>query len=126
MLSALRRSGAIVPAGWALYNGMWFCVMAGFGGNADMMWLYGGSIALTELFAGAVSMSKFLHPGDVRHYVLPTRGEAGLLGAVALLFAAVAIAFGIWFWPLCAVSLVLAGWAVVRDHLERHRSSAPS
>ena len=71
-------------------------VAAGFGADVIVLSLYGGAVAVIELYAGLIFMSDRRHPaGRPRHYVLPTRGEAGLLGAMGVMLAGLAVTFGV-------------------------------
>ncbi len=110
------RSGAIVPAGWAAFNGALLAILAGFGGSANPLWLYGASVALTEFFAGAVLLSEWRHPAG-RTYQVPARGETALLAGVGLSLVALGVTFGAWFFPMAAVSL----WLSLRFELKDRR-----
>jgi hypothetical protein len=116
--------GALVPAGWAAYNGLWLAILAGLGGSALTLWLYGGAVALTELFAGAVVVSGWRHPVEPRRYRLAARGEAALCGALGVAFGGLGAVFGAWFFPLAAVLLVLAGVFAALEVRDRRRPAA--
>lgn len=117
------RTGALVPAGWAAYNGLGLAILAGFGGHAIELWLYGGGCALTVLFAGALRVSRLRHPGEPGPKPLPTRGDAGLFGALGVTFLGLAVVYGAWFYPLAVVLIVLS-LALVRLDLRNRRGPA--
>jgi peptidoglycan/LPS O-acetylase OafA/YrhL len=119
-----RRSGALVPAGWAAYNGLWLALLAGLGGNATVLWLYGGATAIAELFAGAVVISGWRHPLEPRRHLLARHGEASLLGALGVAFAGLGVVFGAWFYPMAAVLLAFAVSLAAMDVRDRHRPPA--
>lgn len=118
---ALGRYGAVVPAGWAAYNGMWLAVLAGFGGSALVLWLYGGAIALTALFAAAVVASGWRHPVEPRRYRVPGRGEAALSGAAGVAFVGLGVVYGAWFYPIGGVLVAFTAVLAALEVRERHR-----
>lgn len=116
------HSGALVPAGWALYNGMWMAVEGGFDASARTgvgstwpLYLYGGAIAIVFVFAALVTMSRWRHPLEPRTHPFAPRGDAALYGALGAFFGGIAVVWGMWWMPLCGVSLALATWMAVKD-----------
>lgn len=107
------RAGAIVPAGWAAYNGLLLAVLAGFGGNDTAMWVYAGAVALVEAFAAAVVFSRWRHPTIPRQVRLPIRGEASIFGGLGAALAGLGVVFGSWFYPVAAVVLAVAVYLAV-------------
>jgi hypothetical protein len=118
------RAGAIVPAGWATYNGVWLITLSAFGGSAVVLWLYGGAIALTALFAMAVVLSQWRHPLESRRYQVPLRAEASIIGAGGICFVGLGFAFGAWLFPVGGILIVWAALVARLDVADRHRSPA--
>lgn len=116
------RAGALVPAGWGAYNGVWLVVEAGFGAEALPLWLYAAAITLVELAAIAVLLAAFRHPFGTRPYEVPTRGELSLLTAVGVVLVGLGAAYGAWFYPIGSVTLAWAFWLLSRDLVLRRRS----
>lgn len=126
------HSGALVPIGWAGYNAVWLAVEGGMdvsrrgGVGVDWpIWLYSGAIAVTVLFAFFVTMSRWRHPVEPRQRDISLRGDAGLCGALGVLFGGLAVVFGSWWAPFALVMLVMAVWLGVKDASVRHRHPSP-
>ena len=108
--------GAMVPIGWAAYNGMWMGVLAGFGThNAEIVWLYFGSGVIISAFGMAVYVSKLRHPIDPTRHRIPLRSDAGLVGAFGIAFIGLGVVFGAWWYPFATVFIVEALWLVAKD-----------
>jgi len=128
------HSGAIVPVGWGFYNAVWLFVETGFDGvrKADIgttwpLYLYAGAVALTMLFAAAITISRWRHPIEPRQHQVSTRGDAAICGAFGIMFGGMASFFGSWWAPFSLVMFVMALWLLIKDASERHRSpSRPS
>lgn len=115
------RTGALVPALWALYNGMWLLLLAIFGGSAVILWLYGGAMAIVEGIAAMMVVSGWRHPLAERSYQVPARGEVGILAASGCLLVGLGFVFGSWFFPLGGVTLFLAVIQIGKDIRTRRR-----
>lgn len=112
-LKALAHTGralpsASVPALWGLYNGCWLVVLAAMGGSAVDLYLYGGAVALIELFGGWIVLWGRLFPLQEKGTSpIPIRNDLAILGATAVLFAGMAPVFGMWFLPMLGATVVL-------------------
>lgn len=122
------HSGALIPIGWAGYNAVWLAVEGGMDINRKggvgvnwPIWIYSGAIAVTVLFAFFITMSRWRHPVEPRQREVSLRGDAGLCGGLAFLFAGLAVVFGSWWAPFALVMFVMAIWLMVKDASARHR-----
>lgn len=115
--------GAMVPIGWAAYNGMWMGVLAGFGThNAEIVWLYFAAGAIISGFGMAIYVSKLRHPIDPVRHRLPLRSDAGLVGALGIAFIGIGVIFGAWWYPFATIFVVEAIWLAAKDFVNlRHR-----
>lgn len=111
----------MVPAGWAAYNGLLLAVLAGMGGPATALWLYGGSVALMEAFAAAILLSRWRHPLRPERIRMPIRGEVGIFGALGVLFVGFGVVYGSWFYPMAAVLLAVTAYLAVTGLKNRPR-----
>lgn len=116
------HSGALVAIGWACYNALWLTVLAGMGGTARALLIFAGAIAITVLFAFAITVSRWRHPVEPRQHPVSLRGDAGLCGALGVCFGGLAVVFGTWWAPLALVMLVMGVWLAVKDASARHRA----
>lgn len=123
-----RRSGAIIPAGWALMNAAWLWVDTGFEvgrpggvGTTWPLYLASGAVAITILLAGMAAMSGLRHPADRRVLQVSRRGDVGIYAALGVAFGGMAAIFGLWWLPFAIVSVLLALFILVRDARIRSR-----
>lgn len=114
-----KQSGAIVPALWAAYNGMFLAILGGMGGTEIPLLLYGGSITIMEIIGIVIIMARWHSPATGQRYRLPSRGEAGIVGALALTLLALAEALGPWLYPPGGVTLCWAVMIAYKDHQVR-------
>lgn len=109
--------GAMIPVGWAAYNGVWMAVLGGFGThNAEIVWLYVASGAIITSFGLAVFLHKVRHPIDPTLRRLPLRADAGICAAFGIAFIGIGVIFGAWWYPFATIFLVEAIWLVVKDY----------
>ena len=114
--------GAMVPIGWAAYNGMWMAILAGFGThNAEIVWLYVAAGAIISGFGMAMFTSKVRHPIDPTRRRVPLRGDAGIIGAFGIAFVGIGVIFGAWWYPFAGIFGVEAIWLAVKDYLQLRR-----
>ncbi|MGH8981230.1 MAG: hypothetical protein ACRDWE_09460 [Acidimicrobiales bacterium] len=125
------HSGAIVPVGWGIYNAVWLAVETGFDvgrtsgtavGTTWPLYLYGGAVGLTMLFAASITISRWRHPVEPRQRSVSTRGDAAIVAGLGILFGGLAVIFGSWWAPFSLAMFVLAIWLLVKDASARHRS----
>lgn len=123
-----RRSGAIIPAGWALMNAVWLWVAVGFQvvrpggvGTTWPLYLSSGAIAITILVAGCAAISGLRHPADRRVLQVSRRGDMGIYAAMGMGFAGLTVIYGLWWLPFAIVSVLLAMFILVRDARIRAR-----
>ncbi len=90
------------------------------------LYLYAGAVALTMLFAAAISISRWRHPIEPRQRPVSTRGDAAICGALGVMFGGMASFFGAWWAPFSLVMFVMAIWLVIKDASARHRSPSRS
>ncbi|MEU3254856.1 hypothetical protein [Streptomyces sp. NPDC006997] len=108
-----RHQSAVVVAGWALLNAVLLTVLAVYGENTLVYWLWGGVVLLLALTAGLVLVSSRSGPEQHTRYRVPDRGAAAV-PAAAFGFVLVALAFVHGWWllalagPLLAVAAALA------------------
>lgn len=113
----------VVPAGWALYNGVWIGVMGAFGVTALPLWIYSCAVSLTVALAGALTISCVHHKGGAkRRYAITARSDAGLYAALTIAFAGLWVIQGAWWAPLSAVMFVLTLSMTAKDMKVRHRA----
>jgi hypothetical protein len=128
MLGGGRRSGALVPAGWALINAVWLWVQTGFDaggrpavGNSLPLYIYSGSIGITMLLAGFIVLSGWRHTAEARQHALSRRGDIAIYAALGVFFSGMAVVFGAWWVPIGGPLLVLALWLLLREARFRAR-----
>lgn len=126
-----RRSGAIIPAGWALMNTVWLSVDSGFQavrppgvGTTWPLYLSSGAVAITFLLAGCATISGLRHPADRRVLRVSRRGDMGIYAALGVLFSGMTVIFGLWWLPFAIVAVLLACFILVRDARIRARLRA--
>ena len=122
------HSGVLIPIGWAAYNAVWLAVEGGLDANRNggvgvtwPIWLYSGAIALTVLFAFFVVVARWRYPLGASRRAVSLRGEAGLCGALGIMFTGLAVIFGSWWVPFAGVMAVMAIWLAVQDARDRRR-----
>ncbi|HZU80964.1 MAG TPA: hypothetical protein VE991_13685 [Acidimicrobiales bacterium] len=103
----MTRGPAVVLA-WGLVNAALLLILAGFGGSAMELWLYGGACGLVGLFAAAAFVSSRRHPLPVRRYRVVPETEAAAALAVACAFGGLTLVFGLWFVPLVVPPFAVA------------------
>lgn len=123
-----RRSGAIIPAGWALMNAGWLFVATGFQvvrpagvGTSWPLYLSSGAVAITMLVAGCAAISGLRHPGDRRVLHLSRRGDMGIYAGLGMAFTGLTVIYGLWWLPFAVASVLLALFILVRDARIRAR-----
>ena len=127
-VSEARRSGAIIPAGWALMNAVWLWVDSGFDavrptgvGTTWPLYLSSSAVAITMLLAGCAMVSGWRHPADRRVLEVSRRGDMGIYAALGMMFTGLTVIYGLWWLPFAIVSVVLALFILVRDARIRAR-----
>ncbi|WP_165989731.1 hypothetical protein [Streptomyces sp. YIM 98790] len=111
-----RHPAFLVVAGWTLFNGLLFAVLALYGEGAVALWLWAGSLALLAGATAAVLVASRRGPEQHRHYRLATGSTAAVLPAAAgaALLGLTAV-YGWWMLafalPVLAVAAVLAALA---------------
>ncbi|MBO0713179.1 MAG: hypothetical protein J2O39_00310 [Acidimicrobiales bacterium] len=108
-------SAPLVVAGWGAFNTALLVILAGYGGEAMVLWLYGGAVGLTMLFAAGVAASALRRPARLRPRLLPNHGEVGLVTAGGLLAVGLGLTFGPWFYPVAVGFLFFAALGAFRD-----------
>lgn len=102
----MRMSAAAVVALWGIINGLLVAMLAGFGEQIAVLALYGSVAALVEIIAIAVFMTtrrrQYLSNPARPAWHAPN-GDSVLILAVAVLIAAVGLAF----YPFLALAAVL-------------------
>ena len=123
-----RRSGALIPVGWALMNAVWLFVDTGFQGvrpngvgTTWPLYLSSGAVAIVFLLAGCVTISGLRHPGDRRVIHVSRRGDMGIYAALGVAFSGMTAIIGLWWLPFAIVSMLLAFFILVRDARIRAR-----
>lgn len=121
-LGRLGKNGAVVPAGWAAYNGVWVVILAAFGASALPLWLYGGAVALTEAAAAGVLLAHWRVLERHGRYVLDAGSPAPVIAAIGLALLALGPSLGPWLYPPGGVTVTWAALLVVRDARWRRRA----
>ncbi|SFC79670.1 hypothetical protein [Streptomyces aidingensis] len=104
-----RHPALLVVAGWTLFNGLLFALLAGYGEGAVAMWLWAGSLALLAGATAAVLWSVRRGPEQHRRYRLVTGGAAAVLPAAAGAgLLGLATVYGWWMAALAVPVLALA------------------
>lgn len=106
-------AAAKVPALWAVFNGVLMSVAGALGAKPFILYLYGGAIALTLLFSGAVLLSERSHPVAPRQYAIRGGSGAVLWFALTCAFGSLAAGYGAWFFPICGATLLLGIYSMV-------------
>jgi hypothetical protein len=114
------RAGAVVPAGWGVYNGLWLVVMAGMGGTAVNLWLYAGAVTITMLFACCLVLSRWRHQLEASRFPVGLRGEASGIAAGGIAIVGLGFVFGAWFFPLGGAFVLWGAALVLMDSKSRH------
>ena len=109
----MRMTAPAVVAGWGLANGLLVALLAGMGGSAVVIAIYGCAVALIGVIAVAVVISRRRRASRPRTADPPA--ASALLVATAALLAALGLAFG-WWTAFLAVPLLVA--AVIYEGYE--------
>lgn len=112
-------ASAKVPALWALFNGVLMGVAGALGAKPTILYLYGGAIAITELYAAAVFVSERAHPLGPRQYAVRGSTGAALWLALTCAFGALAGGYGLWFAPLAGATLIITAYVMVAGRRRR-------
>lgn len=118
-------SAPLVVASWGGINSALLVTLAGYGGSAMALWLYGGAVGLTMLFAAGVAASVVHRPTRVRPRLMPNHGEVGILSAGGVLAIGLALTFGPWFYPIAVGFLFFAALGAFRDWRLTSRPATP-
>lgn len=101
----MRVGAALVVAGWGVFNGLLVAMLAGFGEQAAAVALYGGAAVLVEVIAVVVwvgTRRRRLLRNPARPAWHPANGDSVVILAIAILIAALGLAF----YPYLALAAV--------------------
>lgn len=115
-----RHPSVVVVAGWAVLNGILLAVLAVYGENALVFWLWGSVVVLLALVAVAVLASSRSGPEQHVRYRVPDRGAGAVVpAAFGLLLVALAFVYGWWLMALAGPLLLVAVALAVRGTTAR-------
>ena len=108
-----RHVSFLVVAGWGGLNAVLLAVLAIYGENALVFWLWGGVVVLLELVGLAVLASSRSGTEEQVRYRVPDHGAAAAVPAgFGGAFVALAFVYGLWLLvvavPLLGVAAALA------------------
>ena len=109
----MRMTAPVVVAGWGAANGLLTALLAGMGGSAVVVGIYGGAVTLIEVIAVSVLISRRRRASAPRTADPPA--ASAILVAAAALLAGIGLAFG-WWTALLALPLLVA--AVIYEGYE--------
>lgn len=117
--SRAHVSGPLVVAGWGALNALLTALLAGMGGTAVPLTIYGAAVILVELVAAAAALSRRWRPaGPARR--APPGGATALLLAIGAAVAGLGLAFGWWVTILSVPAFI--GAAVNEAYIWHSRS----
>lgn len=116
----MRLTAVMVVAGWGAANGLLTALLAGMGGSAVVVAIYGAAVFLVEVVAVAVLLSRRRRPSGLPA-LNPPVGSAVLLAA-AVTLAGLGLPFG-WWLTILAIPMFVAA-AVYETYEYRRRASS--
>ncbi|WP_171108701.1 hypothetical protein [Streptomyces sp. Z423-1] len=115
-----RHPSVVVVAGWAVLNGILLAVLAVYGENALVFWLWGSVVVLLALVAVAVLASSRSGPEQHVRYRVPDRAAGAVVpAAFGFLLVALAFVYGWWLLALAGPLLLVAVALAVRGTTAR-------
>jgi hypothetical protein len=119
--SAKAGPAALVVAIWGAANGLLTALLAGMGGTAVVLWIYGGAVSLTELVAAAAFIAGRLRPTGPPPRQ-PLGGGTALLFALGAALSGFGLAFGWWILLVAVPVFLLAAINEVYLARRKHQS----
>jgi uncharacterized membrane protein len=113
----VKLTAPLVVAGWGGAIGLLTALLAGMGGSAVVVGIFGGAVAITEVMAVSVLMSRRRRPARPPGLDPPTAGA--FMVAAAAFLALIGLAFGFWT-ALLAIPL-LVGAVIYEAYVYRKR-----
>ncbi|MBX9394437.1 hypothetical protein K4749_12710 [Streptomyces sp. TRM72054] len=115
-----RHPSVVVVAGWAVLNGILLAVLAVYGENTLVFWLWGSVVVLLALVAVAVLASSRSGPEQHVRYRVPDRAAGAVVpAAFGFLLVALAFVYGWWLLALAGPLLLVAVALAVRGTTAR-------
>ncbi|MBV7697817.1 hypothetical protein [Streptomyces sp. TRM70350] len=115
-----RHLPFVVVAGWGVLNGVLLAVLAVYGEDPMVFWLWGGVVVLLELAAVAVLASSRSGPEQHVRYRVPDRAAGAVVpAAFGFLLVALAFVYGLWLLALAGPLLLVAVALAVRGTTAR-------
>lgn len=110
-----RHAAVLVVAGWGAFNGVLLAVLAVYGEQGLVYWLWGGVVVLVGVAALLVLRSSHREPEQHTRYRVPRGGGPAVPpAALGITLAVLSLAYGPWMLSLAAPPLIVAAVLAVR------------